>query len=235
MSYSNTFALAVTLCIVVAVLGGLGAFLCLMARRQRSAAAEDGRESELRTSAEASRARHQGSRAHLPEAIPLETDPSNGGPALGNAFIKDFNILRDYEGEFVRVDVANSISGTPAGVPPPSNSSGSQWGSVPGEGTMISSYRQHPVSTASPLAPVNPQHTEVPAFPEDLERGGYVIVECDQQQERAGNDFGTTVAAASNHQMPSLKEAKPARKLEFYRHKSSSAVYGTAQYYNNPF
>lgn len=234
MHFSENLALVITLCFVIASLGGLGAFLWLTTRRQRSAAAAEGREYERRTSAETSRARHQESRARFPEVIPLETGTSNGSPALGNAFIKDFNVLRDYEGQLVRVDVANSTPGAPAGVPPPANRSGNQWRNVPGEGTVTSSYRQQEVWTASPLAPANLQHTEVPAFPEDLESGGYVIVERDQQQALAGSDVEITAAAASNQQMPSLTEAKPARKLEFYRHKTSSAVYGTAQYYN-PF
>lgn len=235
MLYSNSFTLVLTLVLVVTILGGLGAFLCFAARRQRRAAVAEGGESELRPSTEASHAHHQESRPHIPEAIPLETDASNGGPALGNAIIKDFNILRDYEGELVRVDVLNSAPGAPAGVPKPLDSSGNQRGSVPGEGAVTSSSRRHPRSTEPPLAPENLQHTEVPAFPEDLERGGYVIVECDQQQALAGNEAGITAAAASNHQMPSLTGAKPARKFEFYRHQTSSAVYGAAQYYHNPF
>ncbi|GET91241.1 unspecified product [Leishmania tarentolae] len=235
MLSSTVFLFVVPVSVVLAVSGGITLILCLTARRERRVTSGERLEYAPLSSQEAVRANDREHRTPVPALIPLETSARDDSAVLGNVLINDVNALRDYEDELVRVDIPNSIPGNPRGVRTPSNGSDDQWGSIPREGVTRSPYRRAPVSTESPSDPETSQHTEVPAYPEDLESGGYVIVECDEPQAPSGTEEEITGGAASNYQMPSLTEAKSVRRHVFYRHRTSRDVYGEAQYYNSPF
>nr|CAJ2478056.1 unnamed protein product [Leishmania braziliensis] len=234
MRSPSTLSLVGTFLIVLLVIGALLVVLHI-AYRKDSVALEEEREPELRATAEASRTHHEPSFTQMPEAIPVERAASDNVPALGNVVIKDMNLLRSYEGELVRVDVHNSPPEALTNGAAPSDETGNQGRGLQGVGTMTGPSGQRPVSAESPPTLEDLQPTEEIAFPADLQHGGYVIVECPKgHEELAGEEDGTTAAVAPTQQLSNRRGKTPPPRLEFYRHRTSSALYGTAQYCHSP-
>ncbi|CAJ1011031.1 hypothetical protein Q4I28_006345 [Leishmania naiffi] len=235
MRTPSTLSLVGTFLIVLLVIGTLGIVLHI-AYRKDNVPVEEEREPELRATAEALRTHHEPSFTQLPEAIPVERAASDNVPALGNVVIKDMNLLRSYEGELVRVNVHNSPPEALTNDAAPSDETSNQGRGLQGVDIMTGPSGQQPVSAESPPTLEDLQPTEEAAFPADLQRGGYVIVECPKgHEELAGEDDGTTAGVAPTQHLSNRRGKTPTPRLEFYRHRSSSAIYGTAQYCHSPF
>ncbi|KAG5495975.1 hypothetical protein JIQ42_02857 [Leishmania sp. Namibia] len=235
MQTHDIFIVIVTVMVVIVFCGGVATFLRIFFLNRRKLAAQEARSAELRAIREASRRHHHRGRSNLPEAIPIEVNTIHSGPVLGNAVIKDVKVLRMFAKELVPVDTHHVPAGALASVPSPSNGPGNQRKRSLSNGTLAAAYEQPAVSTESFPAFHCVQCGEETAFPEDLQCGGYVIVECPQQPvELSEEGVANTSSAAVTRKSPSRREANEVRELQFYRHQTSSTFYGAAQYYNNP-
>ncbi|KAG5472129.1 hypothetical protein CUR178_02802 [Leishmania enriettii] len=234
MEDRDIFILILTVMVVITLCGGIATFLRIFLLNRRKLAAQEARGAELWAPREASRRHQRRSRSNLPEAIPIEANTIHSGPVLGNAVIKDANVVRMYAKELVPVDSPRVPAGALASVPSLSNRPRNQRKRSMSNGALTDAYRQPVVSTEPFLELHCVQCDEETAFPEDLEWGGYVIVECPQQPVELSEEGAASTSAAVTRKSPSRREANEVRELQFYRHQTSSTFYGAAQYYNNP-
>lgn len=250
MQHRLRLALILAIVIGLVVFSGVGIILRFAIRYNRSGAAQALREAELRAAREASRAhRRRAAQAQLPEAIPVETKAKFTGPALGNVIIKGTSALREFESELVRVEVpkkrpavteaiaASSSVGNSCGVT--INPSESRVAAhEPGNGDEEEAFTHSPVMPSRSLSASAPGTDELSTFQDEIERGGYVIVECSQRSTGPpAAEASGEPGAGQESQVPSPTEATsaatPPRRVALFRHQTSSVMYGTARYYNS--
>ncbi|KAK7201498.1 hypothetical protein NESM_000213300 [Novymonas esmeraldas] len=237
MHYRHRLALIVAVVVIFVVVGGVCAIVRFAIRYNRSGAALEAREAAHRAAMEASRARRRRGVAELPQALPHETKVNTDGPALGNVVIKNATDLRTYERELVRVHVPTSSSRDGANAAAEGNCSVSAGLAALAEDSTALSAGQRSVASVPPCTSSAPLHTrveeEVEAFQDDLERGGFVIVDCGRAP--SSDPLETDPLSRSAAQRRETETVAPAqRHIQIFRHQPSSMVYGAATYYSNP-